>query len=368
MDQNFKKEIMNKRYNSLDGWRGISILLVIAGHWFPLGPKWLHFNAAIASTGMAIFFILSGFLITRVLIVNNNLKHFIVRRFARIIPLSWLVLVVFLLFNNATAHQYVANLFFYANWPPMAFMRGIGHFWSLCVEMQFYVFIAILVALFKKKAFYCLPILCFFITFYRYVNEVPMAINTYYRIDEILAGCCLALIYSSHNNKMKEILSRLYTPILMLLLILSAHPDIILMNYLRPYIALLLVSSTLFCKKNNWSLKLLQNKHLAYVANISYALYVIHGVLGHTWLGEGGKLVKYSKRPLLIVVTWFLAHVSTFYYESFWIKLGKKYSSNNCQAPALSSTTKKVDKSDNCIAFSYKSPERSIKKQNLTLP
>ena len=64
----------------LDGWRGISILLVLAGHLFPLGPKSLAVNAGIAALGMAIFFTLSGFLITTTLLYRPSVVEFLIRR------------------------------------------------------------------------------------------------------------------------------------------------------------------------------------------------------------------------------------------------------------------------------------------------
>jgi peptidoglycan/LPS O-acetylase OafA/YrhL len=54
---------------------------------------------------------------------------------------------------------------------------------------------------------------------------------------------------------------------------------------------------------------------MAYVAEVSYALYVIHGILSATWLGSGDKLVRYLKRPLLFGATFLLAHISTRYFE-----------------------------------------------------
>jgi hypothetical protein len=45
-----------------------------------------------------------------------------------------------------------------------------------------------------------------------------------------------------------------------------------------------------------------------------------------TWLGSGEDLEKYIKRPLLFMVLFALAHLSTFYYEKQWIALGKKLS------------------------------------------
>jgi peptidoglycan/LPS O-acetylase OafA/YrhL len=86
------------------------------------------------------------------------------------------------------------------------------------------------------------------------------------------------------------------------------------MMYFRPYAAALLVGASL----GNCPAALhrvLVSRPMAYVAEISYSLYVIHGVLSATWLGSGDKTVKYLKRPLLFGATFLLAHLSTRYYE-----------------------------------------------------
>ena len=67
---------MKNRFLPLDGWRGLSIILVLLGHLFPLGPKLWAMNGAIAATGMSLFFILSGFLILNVLINEKMLLIF----------------------------------------------------------------------------------------------------------------------------------------------------------------------------------------------------------------------------------------------------------------------------------------------------
>lgn len=314
----------NSRYQVLDGWRAISILLVLLGHLFPIGPKAWQLNGAVAASGMAIFFILSGFLITNILLRDQNIVHFLTRRFLRIVPLAWLFIAITLVASSAASNTYLPHFLFYVNWPPMTFTNHTGHLWSLCVEMQFYLLIALLVAVFKKHAFTLLPILCIAITVNRYFNDVPMAINTYYRLDEILAGCILALIYHKSSYVIKNNIAKLNPLFLFLLLVLSAHSDGGLFTYLRPYIAMLLIGSTLFSQDITWFNNWLKGRFLFYIASISFALYVIHGGLIDTWLGEGDKLEKYLKRPLLLAVTFALAHVSTFYYEKHWINLGKK--------------------------------------------
>jgi len=54
---------------------------------------------------------------------------------------------------------------------------------------------------------------------------------------------------------------------------------------------------------------------MSYIASISYALYVWHGILPGTWLGSGDTLTRYLKRPLLIGITFVLSHSTTFYME-----------------------------------------------------
>jgi peptidoglycan/LPS O-acetylase OafA/YrhL len=319
---------MKHRLEVLDGWRGISILLVLIGHLYPLGYKELQFNGPIATTGMAIFFILSGFLITNVLLKDQNIPKFLIRRFMRIVPLAWLVLTITFLLTEASPHEIISTLFFYSNWEPMGLIDVTSHFWSLCVEVQFYIAIALLVYFLKKKAFYLLPILCIAVTFYRYLNEVPIAINTYYRVDEILAGCILALTYNYGSTKVKNSIGKLPTILLFLILVASAHPGVDALNYFRPYLALLLIGSTIFNNRDSWVVNILKSKILFYIASTSYAVYIIHGGLRYTWLAEGDVIEKYLKRPLFLLVTFFLAHVSTKYYEKFWIELGKKLTKN----------------------------------------
>lgn len=317
------------RFQSLDGWRGLSILFVLAGHLLPLGPKSWQMNSSVASAGMAVFFILSGFLITNILFRDKNIFRFLIRRFMRIIPLAWLVSIITLVILSANKNTYIAHLLFFANWPPMNLTSATSHLWSLCVEMQFYVAIAFLGASFRSKFYLVLPVLCLSVTLYRYINGVEIAINTYYRVDEILAGCILAILFN--NEKYLENITRFFqylNPIYIFpLLLISAHPEGGVINYFRPYIALFLIGATMFSTKELWWSRILESRFLFYIASISFALYVIHGGLRETWLGEGDTLERYVKRPLFFLTIFVLAHISTFYYEKYWIKLGKKITS-----------------------------------------
>lgn len=320
-------EPVHERFAVLDGWRGISILLVLWGHWLPAGPRESGMNASLALSGMALFFTLSGFLITTFLYQGQSVPAFLIRRLMRIVPLAWLFILVTLTAVGASADYFKAHLLFYLNLPPYYTLDAAGHLWSVCVELHFYLGVAALVALGGRKALYLLPLLCVVVTALRIVNGKPEAIATYFRLDEILAGATLALIYQHWGAQ------RLWSsgvPIALVagltaLLFASSNPHLEWVNYARPYLAALLVGITLFAS-GGAVVAWLRHRVLAYVARISYAIYVLHGGLAATWLGSGEGLAKYLKRPLLIAATFGLAHLSTTQLEARAIALGRKWS------------------------------------------
>ena len=139
---------ISTRIPSLDGLRAISILLVIAGHWAELryhSSPAADVAGAFANLGVRIFFIISGYLITTLLLKEHTktstirLGEFYVRRAYRILPAAAaFMLPVFVIFwhelgwyHMAAAALYLANF----DWTHPWFL---GHLWSLSVEEQFY--------------------------------------------------------------------------------------------------------------------------------------------------------------------------------------------------------------------------------------
>ena len=141
----------------LDALRAVAILVVLADHLFPL-PDW---PVNLAPLGVKLFFVLSGYLITGILLENRAgaeasgvspghvLRQFYVRRFLRIFPIYYLAIGVCLVFDLGRSRElwpwlvtYTTNLFMgrTGEWPvPMS------HGWSLAVEEQFYIFWPLLV-------------------------------------------------------------------------------------------------------------------------------------------------------------------------------------------------------------------------------
>jgi peptidoglycan/LPS O-acetylase OafA/YrhL len=143
----------------LDGVRGVAILLVLLFHFQGVRPPWvpkaLTYPMVIGWSGVDLFFVLSGFLITRILIATrgsaNYFSAFYARRALRILPLY--LLAVFLCFRVGlpladrlgvpiAADRGLEPWFWLhvSNWAT-AFgrdVRPLSHFWSLAIEEQFY--------------------------------------------------------------------------------------------------------------------------------------------------------------------------------------------------------------------------------------
>lgn len=141
------------RFPSLDGFRGISIILVIFSHiYFEDHSKGLVLNIFNGVFGVNIFFVISGFLITTLLLREKekngfiSLKNFYIRRVLRIFPVAYLFLIVLAgldiffalkigILSFLGSAFYVRNIGIYS----VADFQT-GHFWSLSVEEQFYIF------------------------------------------------------------------------------------------------------------------------------------------------------------------------------------------------------------------------------------
>jgi len=305
----------SRRIPILDGWRATSILLVLGAHLLPIGPKVLDLNETAGAMGMALFFTLSGFLIVQFLAAGTPLGLFVMKRLARIVPLSWAAMLCLALWHSYGAATVLRNFLFVSNLPPVTFFEGGEHLWSLCVEMQFYMTVSVIVLLLGRRGLYLVPVLALLVTCARIVAGEYISIVTWHRVDEILAGGTVALTYSGWlGERPAEILKKLPVWPFAIALVLCSHPDAGPLQYLRPYAAATLVGASL-TGAPAYLQRILESRPMAYVAEVSYALYVIHGVLSHTWLGSGDRIEKYLKRPLLFGATFAIAHLSTFYYE-----------------------------------------------------
>lgn len=142
-----------KHMPQLDGLRAVAILLVLVQHFSP--PEAMFGSRGVfplGFVGVDLFFVLSGYLISRILLaqaqsaepVGRFVWRFIVRRALRLFPLYYAVLVVAVVFDYQGVRQHAGWMFSYtSNFLSIRLgepVPGFTQFWSLAVEEQFYLF------------------------------------------------------------------------------------------------------------------------------------------------------------------------------------------------------------------------------------
>ena len=216
-----------KHFPALDGLRGIAVLIVMFYHVGLLLPEMHHYVKG-GFLGVDVFFVLSGFLITSILLKEYersgsiNLKNFYYRRFLRLIPAFWVFLLVlylvgYLLLPGGRHDVIYENYnFFFAftyliNWHVAAnegLQGNLTHIWSLAIEEQFYVIWSLVLykafgeGKTRKQIFYFTAGavgLLIVTKAIRAFSGTPTNIlynSTDTRIDAILIGCLAAMLYS----------------------------------------------------------------------------------------------------------------------------------------------------------------------------
>jgi peptidoglycan/LPS O-acetylase OafA/YrhL len=305
----------------IDGLRALSILLVLAAHLLPLGPKFLEGNVTAATMGMSLFFALSGFLIVRS-IQRGSVFAFLTRRLARILPLAWLYIAVVALLYPQTWEALLVAFGFALNYRGDLMLPVTAHLWSLGVEIHFYLAIALLV-LFTTRGLLLLWPLCLAITIWRMAAGAEIANETHLRVDEILVGACLATIPPVWLSTLRS--HALLVPATFLAWAATCHPEAGALQYARPYATVVLFAVVLTAP-DGWLKQGLGSRFSRYIASVSYALYVIHPLFAHGFWNAGSTQERYLlKRPIGIALTFLLAHLSTFYWEKHWNKAARQW-------------------------------------------
>jgi peptidoglycan/LPS O-acetylase OafA/YrhL len=313
----------SERLPVLDGVRAFSILFVLVAHM--LLPRWAYLNYTVAAMGMSLFFVLSGFLIASQLLHNADVHEFMVRRLARILPLAYAFVLFTSVFFDFDAERALATAAFLINYTGHIVPYNV-HIWSLCVEMHFYLAIALVVALVGRKGVWLVWPACLAVTALRIVTQgtYEYAINTHLRVDEILVGACVATLYKK-SWRDRDVVPWALALLAGLLLFGLSSPFAGWGQHLRPYAAGLVLAAVL-AGGHSWLNRLLGSAPLRYIATTSYALYVIHPLTVHGWMNEGTLFERYAiKRPISVAITFAAAHLSTFYWERPWQQLGAQW-------------------------------------------
>lgn len=324
------------RLTELDGFRALSILAVLSAHMLPMGPSAWKLNGWSGFAGMSIFFALSGFLICRFLWERQDVKIFFIRRIARIAPLVLLVSAIYCLLVDQNVPGFVIINLYLQNYLVSALTLSTSPLWSLAVEMHFYIAIGLAVLVFGRRGFWLLPIAAVLVLAFRIEGSVFGNINTHLRVDEILAGGMLALAWLNRDRPgvapVMALLPKLFWPILALWA-LSCWPPAGPVGYARGYLAAMLIGSVLGME-NQWQNRFLSTRFFAYIAAISFALYVWHSPFRHYWFGSGTDLEKYLiKRPIAFLCIFVISHISTFYYEKWFTDAARRLGRRSAAPP-----------------------------------
>lgn len=319
---------MENRIRGLDGLRALSISLVLVDHvaltLFGVGSaSAVYFQ--LGDFGVQIFFVISGFLITNILLSSKEsskqeaLKSFYFRRAFRILPpvLAFLAVVVLLqrmrVISGTGKGELAAALFFFRN-----FTRGqyyTDHFWSLSVEEQFYLLWPLI--LFVRRGRPMLKvILPMALLGSLAVAGRALSIPEEFRINAvrycaILTGCLLSVLLRGEEYKRLLCSPRLQSPRLFLGLALALSitlhyrwtgPTIYLV---RGFAIALMVNFLVSSERQTSFLDSVFNaRGMIYIGRISYSLYLWQQLF---W---GVVPLWFQKMPLGAILALLMAVVS----------------------------------------------------------
>ena len=314
---------------SLDGVRALSFLIVFVAH---SGLDWI----VPGRLGVNIFFLLSGYLITTLMIRERartgwiSLKLFYARRVLRIFPPMYAIAgatLFYLWLTHQTAGISLgglcSQLFYYQNyWYHGGLIPGLGPLWSLAVEEHFYLFFPPLMLLFldrwrmnysqiAKTLFW----ICAFILIWRcfVVAYMPDGLRwardqSDTRADSILFGCVLACL--EQTRACERIFSRrrleryILPACLLLLLVTLAVRNVAFRETLRYTLQALAISPMLYYVVHVPETvvgRILNTRILGRLGILSYSLYLLHA----TVLLEANRLLH--SRLLAAIVAFVVA-------------------------------------------------------------
>ncbi|HZU30196.1 MAG TPA: acyltransferase [Candidatus Angelobacter sp.] len=382
-------------YPALDGVRALAFLMVFGEHYLGIPWGW---------AGVDVFFVLSGFLITGILFDTRNdthrVRNFYVRRTLRIFPLYYGTLLVILLLKPFVHWQinwhwlvwpaYLGNFarFIqpYSLYDPIQMLADfqptglvgphtvklyLGHFWSLCVEEQFYLFWPWIVFWLrdrKQLLRLCIAMfpLCLGLRLlgehvfpdWMLNNEILYRL-TPFRLDALLLGGFFALVIRGQEKEQCLRLVRKLFPvavaIVALWMIFRPHVHI----WQRPYVypdwkftwglsAIDLLSAMLILmtlQPGNFLYRLFNLRPLRWMGRISYGAYVLHDIPHLLYFSFSNKVAHYvyagsrlsdhaivqRAEALTAVIalggTLFLAWLSFRWFESPFLNLKERWAS-----------------------------------------
>ena len=302
MNKPFKPLIYNPQF---DGLRFCAVLFVVSYHWIPAISQ---MQRSFFFGGMVnFFFVLSGYLITRILFsakikgiqfqipTYKVIAGFWLKRAIRIFPLYYFILFVCILLptigaevrnNSAPYFLYFMNFQMVSaqGWPP-----ATAHFWTLAVEEQFYLLWPFLIIFMRQrhllKAFMAIIAASILLKMFSYREVFPVTLDilTRFNIDAFAIGGILAYKYTAATEKERRFITKcfdiiFYTgiPICITIIITKSYYFSFVYNrFLYAVFAMKIIEGAIAGYKNSLG-KFLENRAVLYLGKISYGIYLWH--------------------------------------------------------------------------------------------
>jgi peptidoglycan/LPS O-acetylase OafA/YrhL len=359
------------RLPALDGIRGAAVLMILVFHfWQSLyyfaGGEWLRLHLrflAGGQTGVDLFFVLSGFLITGILLnakgTSHFLRNFYVRRALRILPLYYLVVCCFFaaVWIHSGFHEAFSREWWYFPYLQnvgMTFWPGRvgepGHFWSLGVEEHFYLFWPCLVLLCDERRLpkILLVVIAAGVGFRLLLIPIVGPDNIFWfslcRLDALALGALLAVVV--RRQELAETAHRacrwtllILGPILLVLYPLTSGKGLFVMQAVKyllvaaVYTALL--GTTIGSGRWRWLERFFSTKFLCWCGKYSYAMYVFHPIIYHQAMGllrpnvplatTHPNLYLACEFSLLLCVVFLVSWASWHLFEKHFLKLKSRF-------------------------------------------
>jgi peptidoglycan/LPS O-acetylase OafA/YrhL len=326
---------MKKYIPAIDGLRAVAILIVLSSH--ILGEGIIP-----GGFGVTLFFFISGYLITEILIAEHDatrtidIKAFYIRRFRRLAPallsmVGFVTAIYALLGKPISGSEISAAVFYYLNYYAIAggaMPLPLGPLWSLAIEEHYYLVypLVLLIGLRDRTALlYGLLILCIAVLLWRYIlvsgnaPELRTYTATDTRIDSIVFGALLALLMHKGATVSPRILAlgvSLAAIMVLASLLIRGHAFRETLRYSLQGLAMLPVFYAVLFEPRASLLRIgLENPALVWIGKISYSLYLWHFpamVLSKNFLHQIGPA---ALAAVTIVVSFSLATASYYWVE-----------------------------------------------------
>jgi peptidoglycan/LPS O-acetylase OafA/YrhL len=351
---------------TLDGWRALSIGLVILHHsqiqlTVPVIGPLLQSLAQFGEVGVELFFAISGLLICSRLLDEESragqisVRSFYIRRFFRILPAAiFYLLVIGILaafqvipvfpkdwFAALFFFRNYAMLFEYLNHSPLPLHWYTGHFWSLSMEEHFYLVLPAVLVAFQKTRRWVLAGLAISVALWRMVlahvmhHEYQFNFRTDTHADALLipAMIALALYPLTRKQTARRYLPVWSFPIFLVIEVLLLTTRVPGFFTLQAIVLPLLILSTVL-HPNTAQGKILESKPLRWIGWISYSLYLWQQLFfGVNFVGSPPELALLRRPPINLVALLVCATFSYYGIEKPFIRLGHKLASASDESP-----------------------------------